>query len=75
MKKLFLVIGCLFLFGCNETKDLDIDTPRYDNWTLDYMNKVKIGDQELYNCTYSRVYAYQGFGISILSNTECKQKL
>lgn len=61
----------IFFIGCqHETPTVENKPSEYE-WNLEYFHKVKIQNEELYECVYV------GFrrSFSILSNTACREKL
>lgn len=66
----------IFFIGCQHEPPTVENKPSNDGWNLEYFHKVKIQNEELYECVYSRGIGHNSAtAFSVLSNTACKEKL
>lgn len=66
----------IFFIGCQQETPIIENKPSNDGWKLEYFQKVKIQNEELYECVYGRAIGWNtATAFSILSNTACKEKL
>lgn len=77
MKRILILLAMLFFIGCqHETTPSDENQSSHDGWNLEYFHRVKIQNEELYECVYGRGIGWNGaVAFSILSNTACREKL
>ncbi len=76
MKHILILLAMFLFIGCmHETPTVE-NRPSNNGWKLEYFQKVKIQNEELYECVYGRaVGSRRGITFTILSNTACKEKL
>lgn len=66
----------IFFIGCQHESPSVENQSSHDGWRLEYFHKVKIQNEELYECVYGRAIGFNGAAaFSILSNTACREKL
>lgn len=78
MKYILISLIFLLFIGCqHETQTPTVENkPSNDGWKLEYFHKVKIQNEELYECVYGRGIGWNGAAaFSILSNTACRETL
>lgn len=76
MKHILILLAMFFFIGCQQETQIVENQSRHDGWNLEYFHKVKIQNEELYECVYGRYVGYRdGIIFSVLSNTACKEKL
>lgn len=77
MKHILILLSIFFFIGCQqETPTVVENRPSTVGWKLEYFQKVKIQNEELYECVYGRAIGWNsGAAFSILSNTTCREKL
>lgn len=71
MKYILILVAIFFFIAYQQETSTTEYKTNLDAWNLGFFHKVKIQDEELYNCVY---FAYSR-SFSILSNTACKEKL
>lgn len=72
MKHILILLAMFFFIGCQCYPETTTRENRASmNWRLEYFHKVKIQNEELYECVYVGVKR----SFSILSNTACEEKL
>lgn len=75
MKHILILLAMFFFIGCKQ-ETLVENQPSHDGWKLEYFQKVKIQNEELYECVYgSCIGCKRATAFSILSNTKCKERL
>lgn len=76
MKHILILLAMIFFIGCQHETPTVENKPSHDGWTLEYFHKVKIQNEELYECVYgSCIGCKRAAAFSILSNTACREKL
>lgn len=76
MKHILILLVMIFFIGCQHETPTVENKPSNDGWKLEYFQKVKIQNEELYECVYGRAIGWNAAtAFSILSNTACKEKL
>lgn len=76
MKHILILLVMIFFIGCQQETSIVENKPSNDGWKLEYFQKVKIQNEELYECVYGRAIGWNAAtAFSILSNTACKEKL
>lgn len=75
MKHILILLAMIFFIGCQQETNIVENQSRHDGWKLEYFQKVKIQNEELYECVYGRAVSYRAASFSILSNTACMEKL
>lgn len=71
MKHILILLAMFFFIGCQDYSETTRENGTSMNWHLEYFHKVKIQNEELYECVYIGVHR----SFSILSNTACEEKL